>query len=242
MVSLIQELVANSLIDEFEERFRPEVLDLAFHAALPVAITPELLHFIRIKFLFEEASHIGTLAEADLLLSPICEEVGDALFQLIPAVRDRLLEGLVRKFGDERLRNVANLLWQYNERFSPWKDNPNLERAQQLTVLNFLDPDRAQEWLIAAEKQSGSDQLLDKRWFVAMRNETSSKRDLIERVGANNKPYLARESRARLRQALLQVLPERIDRELLLDLGLGEESGGPSTGVGRPNYQGNDAH
>jgi predicted RNA-binding protein with RPS1 domain/MoxR-like ATPase len=222
MASLIQELAADSLIAEFEERFRPEVLDLAFHASLPVVLTPELLHFIRINFLFEAASQMGALAEVDLLLSPICEEVGDALFQIIPPVRDRLLEGLVRKFGEERVHNVANLLWQYNERFSPWKDNPNLEKAQQLTALNFLEPDRAQAWLIAAEKQDGPDRPLDKRWFVAMRNETSGKRDLIERVGANKKPYLARENRARLRQTLLQVLPEQIDRELLLDLGLGE--------------------
>ena len=62
------------------------------------------------------------------------------------------------------------MLLQYTQEASPWFDRPQLERAQQLTALNFLEPLRAQEWLDAAEVGS-TGTALDHQWFVAMRGE-----------------------------------------------------------------------
>lgn len=222
MPTAIEELAADRLVGEFERRFGPALLHIAFHASLPVALTPEFVHFLRINFLFEETAQLGATPEADLLLSPLCEEISDGLYQMIPDVRNRLLEWLLRKYGEERLREVASLLWQYNERFSPWQDNDNLERAQQLTALNFLDPERAQEWLNTAEEQGWSAQQVDKRWFIAMRQETSAKRDLVQRAAQLDKDYLTHKQQAQLSDILVRNFPTARDLELIVSPALEE--------------------
>ncbi|KAL6968781.1 hypothetical protein U1Q18_052011 [Sarracenia purpurea var. burkii] len=69
---------------------------------------------------------------------------------------------LSNKYGTNRIREIATLLWQYIEHHSPWADRVELERAQQLTALNFLDPAKARQWLYKAktilvkQEQSGN--------------------------------------------------------------------------------------
>ena len=111
----------------FAHQHPPALFDLARHAALPVALDPGLVHLLRINFFLDrpDEAPLPPTAEADLLLANLCHEVGDGLYEIDPAVRDLLLEGL----SEDRLREVATLLWQYTTRRAPWIDRPMLERT-----------------------------------------------------------------------------------------------------------------
>ena len=62
---------------------------------------------------------------------------------------------------------VALLLEQYTDATLAWHAQPELERAQQLAALSFVDPARASQWLESAG--SGSlPQTLGREWYVAM--------------------------------------------------------------------------
>src|SRR4029453_16804062 len=95
------------------------------------------------------------------------------LYEISPEIRDSLLSELAANpaYGEMRIREIASLLFEYSERFSPWKDNLMIERAQQLTALNFLDPERAKNWLESAEQQPLLQTANDREWFIAMRSE-----------------------------------------------------------------------
>jgi Tfp pilus assembly protein PilF len=146
---------------------------LAQHAALPVVLSPELLHLIRINFLLDEKSVAPPpfTAEVDLLLSPLCHEIGDDLYEINPEAREILLGDLVAHYGSDRLHEVASLLWQYCRGAPAWIDRPGLNRAQQLTALNILSPQQAAAWLDDARAQAGADAQADEEWFTVMRRE-----------------------------------------------------------------------
>lgn len=150
-------------------------LELARHAALPAALNAALLHLLRINFVQDAPQ----TAEVDLLLSPICSEIGDDLFEIEAGVRNALLRDLTEHHArDGRLQDVARLLSQYNRRCTPWADQPELELAQRVTALNFLNPDRVREWMDQAEQSLGGTRSLERAWFIAMQQE-------IERVEAD---------------------------------------------------------
>ncbi|MGK7873889.1 MAG: formylglycine-generating enzyme family protein [Xenococcaceae cyanobacterium] len=86
-------------------------LDLASHAAFPLAVTPELLYCLRENFL-PDCPLIGV---ADLLLSPLCDTVGDELYEMEGVVRDILLRRLATdlRFGETRLYQLAEFMSAY---------------------------------------------------------------------------------------------------------------------------------
>jgi hypothetical protein len=91
-----------------------------------------------------------------------------------------LLQELMRREdAQQRIRDIATLLLQYVEYHSPWADRVELERAQQLTALNFLDPAKAKEWLDTAEADASLGRG-DREWFIAMRQEIDQFPDLPE--------------------------------------------------------------
>ncbi|MEI6045771.1 MAG: SUMF1/EgtB/PvdO family nonheme iron enzyme, partial [Chloroflexota bacterium] len=168
--TLVQEESARRRVKDFERKYGKGTLHLAYHAALPVVLNPDLLHLIRINFLLEQG--VPFTAEGDLLLSPLCGEIGDELYEIEPSIRDLLLRELVKEYGLERVREVANLLWQYTQRSPVWSGREGLEKAQQLTALNFLDPEVAKEWLKQAENSlHGTAYDIERAWFVAMWKE-----------------------------------------------------------------------
>jgi hypothetical protein len=165
-----QEL-AQKRVNDFERRYGKDALCLAYHAALPVALNAELVHLLRINFFKSQSKESLQTAEFQLLLSPLCREIDEGLYEIEPKIRDILLLGLHSIDRGERLRKVATFLWQYLELKSPWNNREELERAQQLTALNFLDPAKAEAWLAKLGNESG-EKYLDKRdWYVAMRKE-----------------------------------------------------------------------
>lgn len=187
--------LAQRRIDEFRQRageYGEAALHLAYHAALPVALNAELLHLLRINFFLDPPETLPYLAEFELLLSPLCREIDAGLYEIEPDVRDLLLIGLTQTYEPQRIREIATLLWQYVEQHSPWSDRIELERAQQLTALNFLNPEKAQQWLA---QESPSSETIEREWFVAMRqaiaHQTQLQQDSIQsrrRKGLDDRP------------------------------------------------------
>ena len=157
-------------IADYEEQHGRVAVELAAHASVPVAVTPDLLHLIRINFFLDPPDELDYDAEAKLLLSSMCREVDRDLYEMDADVRVVLLARLEQRWGTERLQEVARLLLQYSERGAPWAHWPELERAQQLTAWNFLDPSLAVEWLNRAEQATGG-RGNETAWFVAMRQD-----------------------------------------------------------------------
>jgi hypothetical protein len=71
-----EEARARRMIYELEERRGAGVLALACHAALPAALNAELVALLRGNFLLDPPDSLPYSAEADLLLSPLCRQIG----------------------------------------------------------------------------------------------------------------------------------------------------------------------
>ncbi len=155
-------------------------LQLAYHAAMPVALNPELLHFLRINFILDPPEQLSHTVEFEFLTSGLCREIDAELYEIESETRNELLQELMRREdARQRIQDVATLLWQYVEYHSPWADRVELERAQQLTALNFLDPVKAKEWLDEAEANPSLGRG-EREWFIAMRQEIEELPDLPE--------------------------------------------------------------
>jgi formylglycine-generating enzyme required for sulfatase activity len=172
--------LAKKRVKDFEENHGEVALQLAFHAALPVALNADLLHLLRINFFLDPPKFLSYTAEFELLLSPLCEEIGEGLYEIKPEIREILLKKLYLLDQGIRLKEVASLLWQYLDRYSPWNDRVELERAQQLTALNFLDPIKAQSWLAMVEAKIADGQAVERDWYIAMREEIDRQAQSIE--------------------------------------------------------------
>jgi hypothetical protein len=173
-------------------------LQLAYHAAMPVALNPELLHFLRINFFLDPPEQLSHTVEFEFLTSGLCREIDAELYEIEPEIRNELLQELMRREdARQRIQDIATLLWQYVEYHSPWADRVELERAQQLTALNFLDPAKAKEWLDEAEANPSLGKG-EREWFIAMRQE-------IEETVSNK----SKEQRA---------IPNNSDREIFTEL------------------------
>jgi hypothetical protein len=126
----------------FARRFGEPHVTLAMHAAVPLGLTPELVHFLRIYF----AKAAPQIAEADLLLSPLCREVGGGAYEMYPEVRDLLLAELQEDeaFGAARIHQVAEFLMVFATR--------QLRAERHPESRNFLV---AQQWAAFAQRQPG---------------------------------------------------------------------------------------
>lgn len=111
-----ESLAAVQLIERFLNRFGQSVSvgagyrELARHAALPFLLTPELLNLLRGEFL---ADSVDWVAEADLLLSELCQEVGYEQFAMRLDARAMLLGEAESELGEARLEAIARrvLAW-----------------------------------------------------------------------------------------------------------------------------------
>ena len=197
-------------LNDFKRRcgeYGDAALKLAYHAALPVALNPELLHFLRINFFLDPPPPLPYTVEFEFFTSGLSREIDAELYEIEPEIRDVLLQGLSREYGLERIREVATLLWQYVEHHSPWADRVELERSQQLTALNFLDPVKAKQWLDTAQTNGSQSVGAEREWFIAMRQEIQQIPDLSRTIPAQL--LLSRDQFKQLRLALLQAFPTR---------------------------------
>ena len=174
----------------FEHGHETALVQLASHAALPVVLNPDFVHLLRVNYFLDPPSTLPYTAEADLLLSQLCTEVDQDLYVIDPVLRDVLLQHLIEEYGTGRLRDVARLLWEYGQRSTPWLDRPGLSEVQQLTALNFIDPERARDWLARAEVSADAGTAVDNRWFVAMRQDLEARAAVVRRLEEHAGPLL----------------------------------------------------
>ena len=132
----------------FARRFGERHVRLALHGAVPMGLTPELLHLIRINF----APDTPWIAEADLLLSPLCRDVGGGFFEIDAELRGLLLEELQGDpdLGQRRLDDVAGFLGAWADRMEGASGDPewkNFIEGQSLTALSYRSPEQAAEAL-----------------------------------------------------------------------------------------------
>ncbi|MFN9060809.1 MAG: formylglycine-generating enzyme family protein, partial [Pseudanabaena sp.] len=76
---LIAKEIAQQKVERFVRKFGEPHKLLAYHAALPLLLTPELLNYLRTEFLYGQ---VDWVAEVDLLLSPLCVPVGHELYAM----------------------------------------------------------------------------------------------------------------------------------------------------------------
>src|SRR5260370_4444024 len=151
--------VARRRITSFGKRFGQAHLYLAQHAAFPLALTPDLLY--RLWANFSQATsgqrlHIPRVAVSDLLLSSLCAEVGQELYEMDVAVRNELLDDLQINFGDQRLKELADFLLVYvrQQLGSPDLYVRNFAKSQQWTALAYIRPSDAARELDLALRSS----------------------------------------------------------------------------------------
>src|ERR1700680_4766473 len=139
--------VARRRISSFSERFGRTHLYLAYHAAFPLALTPDLLYRLWANFQHDiqnQRLNIPWLAVADLLLSSLCDEVGHELYEMNVTVRNALLSDLIDNFnfGDQRISELSDFLLAYIKHPLNSSDPEirDFAKAQQWTALAYTRP------------------------------------------------------------------------------------------------------
>jgi O-acetyl-ADP-ribose deacetylase (regulator of RNase III) len=142
--------VARRRIESFAKRFGGAHLIFAYHAAFSLALTPDLLY--RLWANFQRDIHgrvlgVPWIAVADLLLSSLCEEVGQELYEMDTSVRNILLSRLKKdaNFGQQRINELSDFLLVYvrQQLNSSDPDMRDFAQAQRWTALAYVRPNEA---------------------------------------------------------------------------------------------------
>lgn len=159
LLSSMRPEVARERIKSFGEYFGLAHLYFAQHAAFPMALTSDLLYRLWANFQRDTSDkklHIPWIAVADLLLSPLCEEVGYELFEMDVAVRVELLNALKIHpgFGQRRLNELSHFLLDYvrQQLHSNTPSTRDFAQAQRWTALAYTLPAQAASELADALK------------------------------------------------------------------------------------------
>ncbi|MBD2038590.1 WD40 repeat domain-containing protein [Leptolyngbya sp. FACHB-321] len=143
-------------IEAFRQRFGEGHFCLACHAALPLALTPDLLYSLWANFQRDthgEAIEIPWIAVADLMLSNLCQEVGNELYEMDGVIRNELLTQLQSdsRFGLERVQELADFVIVYVEQQldNSDLDAQDLATSQQWRALAYKNPSEAAHQIAA---------------------------------------------------------------------------------------------
>ena len=141
---------ANRRIRSFRQRFGDGHFYLACHAALPLALTPDLLYRLWATFqrdCQDDDLAMPWIAVSDLLLSGLCDEVGDELYEMDSTVRDALMQQLKDspRLGLARVRELAEFVIAYidPQRASADLDTRDFAQAQHWRALAYQQPQKA---------------------------------------------------------------------------------------------------
>ncbi|MEH2449794.1 hypothetical protein [Nostoc sp.] len=156
-MSKIKPEVANRHIESFKKCFGKAHLYLAYHAAFPLALTPDLLYRLWANFqrdIHGQVLNIPWIAVGDLLLSSLCDEVGYELYEMDVVVRNILLKRLQEdeKFGQQRINQVSDFLLDYVKQQLE-SDDPDIKdfaQVQHWTALAYTQPSKAARELALA--------------------------------------------------------------------------------------------
>ncbi|MDJ0649093.1 MAG: S-layer homology domain-containing protein [Xenococcaceae cyanobacterium MO_188.B19] len=141
---------ARKRISSFYNRYGEAHLQLAYHAAVPLALTPNLLYSLWAEFQWDINRvnlNIPWIATTDLLFSCLCDEVGYELYEMNEEVRQELLWQFKQdsRFSSRRIQEVSNFLITYVQ---PQLNSLNIDtsdfaKAQRWTALTYIDPKQA---------------------------------------------------------------------------------------------------
>ncbi|GEM_PF-774905 len=139
------------LVDLFVWRFDPSYRHLARYAAIPLALTIELLNHLHSKFLCTEVPYFE--ARSDLLLSDdLCREVGREQYVIDSDVRAFLLDDMRKRAeGRRRMQKVAEELLEYVGYMVRNGRALRDLRAQEWAAMVYLDRHRKQAIIEIAE-------------------------------------------------------------------------------------------
>lgn len=131
------------------ERYGDAHLYLAYHAAFPLALTPDLLYGLWANFQCDingNVLNIPWIAIADLLFSNLCEEVGHELYEMEKTVRDVLLRQLKDdpRFGVKRINELSEFLLF------------DVQSQLDSSDIDIRDLAQAQRWAALVYTQTGS--------------------------------------------------------------------------------------
>jgi len=143
--------ISHPRLKAFAKRFGEAHLDLACHAAFPLALTPELLYCLRENFL----PRTPWIAVADILLS-LCDPVGFQLYELEGEVRNELLVDLKNHFGEDRLYNLSDFMVAYirQQLKTNYRADQDLGAAPHWTALAYIKPGQAVHDIAEALKRA----------------------------------------------------------------------------------------
>jgi formylglycine-generating enzyme required for sulfatase activity len=208
---------AQQQVERFVQRFVPSYQRLAYYAALPSVLTPELVHYLWSQFLRQHK--VPWVAQVDLLLSDLCNPVGYEQYAIEPRVRAYLLAGMEAEIGKEQMEAVARLLLSYVRQLA--QANPETLRHQELEF---------QQWsamsCLADQRESMVEQLAQafqkcvdcSQLDTEMAGKLQSDLDRLVRITQELSPQLKEYSSLLEYASLLQRLlneGESIDPELL---------------------------
>ena len=172
---MLKAKVVKHRIEAFEKRLGKPHLYLAYHAAFPLSLTPDLLYRIWANFKQDsqgQALDIPWIAVADVLISPLCAEVGYELYEMDSQVREELLKRLKAdpKFGPKRIEELSAFLLAYIQPHLESEDPDILELAQvqQWTALAYTAPDRAAVKMAQRLAQIDPNAKLDFIWMESL--------------------------------------------------------------------------
>jgi len=109
--------IPRARVERFVRRFGEPYRKLAWYAALPLILTPELLDHLRVHFL-RGPDALPWISEADLLLSELCQPVGHEQYALDQDVRAVLIAEMRAQLGEDALGEGAKLLLRYLKRLN----------------------------------------------------------------------------------------------------------------------------
>ncbi len=211
-----QQKYAAQQIDRFVRRFDASYKKLAYYAALPLVLTPDLLSYLRNHFLREE--NVPWVAEADLLLSDICRLVGYEQYVMETYVRAYLLEEMEEELGKKRIEAVARLLINYIKFIS--QTNPYIRpqelEVQQWAAMLYIDDQRpaAVRQISEAYQECTAATKLGENYLLASRSEMARLSRIIQELAPQLKDYSSLLAFAKLVSDVVAD-PNQVSQELL---------------------------
>lgn len=159
-----REQAAKRQIAAFEKAHGSAHGMLLCQAAFPLALTPDLLYRLWANFQRDTRGQflsIPWIAVSDILLSSFCQEVGENLFELDPAVRNTLINQLQNHpdLGQQRIQEISDFLLEYTQQQlqSDDVDIRDFAESQRWTALAYTQPEKVAQDIAFTFQQIGAD-------------------------------------------------------------------------------------
>lgn len=155
-------------VEEFYPEYRFGHFLLTAYAAVPALLTPDLMYKLWQNFHQYQwagrTERIHRVAVSDLLLSPLCREIGFEVYEMEPSIRQAFLDWQTRLSDDPLwqdrhlapIKSIADFLQEYHARPNPARQRWGgaYEEVQEWNTLAFLQPARLQQRMWQKLQQS----------------------------------------------------------------------------------------